>query len=96
MIRIVPRPSSSHPRRWNSCNWREITEQVRAEALAQAEARGLDAPLVWAAAEGWHPGVVGIVASRLKEAAHRPAVVIGFDGVVKPHRRLGDKVEHGR
>jgi single-stranded-DNA-specific exonuclease len=48
--------------------------------MAQAEARGLDAPLVWAAGEGWHPGVVGIVASRLKEAANRPAIVIGFDG----------------
>jgi single-stranded-DNA-specific exonuclease len=59
---------------------REITEAVRAEALAQAEARGLDGPLVWAAGEGWHPGVVGIVAARLKEAAQRPAVVIGFDG----------------
>ena len=59
---------------------REITEAVRLEALAQAEARGLDAPLVWAAADGWHPGVVGIVAARLKEAAHRPSVVIGFDG----------------
>ncbi|MFN3576493.1 MAG: DHHA1 domain-containing protein, partial [Tabrizicola sp.] len=59
---------------------REITEAVRAEALAQAESRGLDAPLVWAAAEGWHPGVVGIVAARLKEAANRPAVVIGFEG----------------
>jgi single-stranded-DNA-specific exonuclease len=59
---------------------REITEAVREEALAQAESRGLDGPLVWAAAEGWHPGVVGIVAARLKEAAHRPSVVIGFDG----------------
>lgn len=59
---------------------REITEAVRLEALAQAEARGLEAPLVWAAAEGWHPGVVGIVAARLKEAAHRPSVVIGFEG----------------
>ncbi len=59
---------------------REITEAVRVEALSQAEARGLDAPLVWAAGEGWHPGVVGIVAARLKEAAQRPAVVIGFDG----------------
>jgi single-stranded-DNA-specific exonuclease len=48
--------------------------------LAQAEARGFDAPLVWAAGEGWHPGVVGIVASRLKEAANRPAVVIGLEG----------------
>ncbi|WP_128514168.1 single-stranded-DNA-specific exonuclease RecJ [Tabrizicola thermarum] len=59
---------------------REITEAVRAEAMAQAEARGLDGPLVWAAAEGWHPGVVGIVAARLKEAANRPSVVIGFEG----------------
>ena len=48
--------------------------------MAQAESRGLDAPLVWAAADGWHPGVVGIVAARLKEAANRPSVVIGFDG----------------
>ncbi|WP_173486677.1 MULTISPECIES: single-stranded-DNA-specific exonuclease RecJ [unclassified Aliiroseovarius] len=59
---------------------REIEANVQALALEQAEARGLDAPLVWAAGEGWHPGVVGIVASRLKEATNRPAVVIGFDG----------------
>ncbi|OSQ46776.1 single-stranded-DNA-specific exonuclease RecJ [Marivita geojedonensis] len=59
---------------------REIEEAVRAQALEQAEERGLDAPLVWAAGEGWHPGVVGIVASRLKERTNRPAVVIGFDG----------------
>jgi single-stranded-DNA-specific exonuclease len=61
---------------------RDITDRVREEALAQAEARGLDAPLVWAAGEGWHPGVVGIVAARLKEAAGRPAVVIGLEGGV--------------
>lgn len=59
---------------------REIEEAVRAQALEQAEARGLDLPLVWAAGEGWHPGVVGIVASRLKELTNRPAIVIGFDG----------------
>ncbi len=59
---------------------RDIESAVRAAALAQAEERGLEAPLVWAAGEGWHPGVVGIVAARLKEAANRPAVVIGLDG----------------
>src|SRR6056297_1408727 len=59
---------------------RAIEEEVRAAALTQAEARGLEAPLVWAAGEGWHAGVVGIVASRLKENANRPAIVIGFDG----------------
>ncbi|MFV0246081.1 MAG: single-stranded-DNA-specific exonuclease RecJ [Qingshengfaniella sp.] len=59
---------------------REIENQVRDAALAQAEDRGIDAPLTWAAGDGWHPGVVGIVAARLKEAANRPAVVIGFDG----------------
>ncbi|MEM8577110.1 MAG: single-stranded-DNA-specific exonuclease RecJ [Pseudomonadota bacterium] len=58
---------------------REVEAQVRAAALSQAEARGLDAPLAWAAGPGWHPGVVGIVAARLKEAAHRPAIVIGVE-----------------
>ena len=59
---------------------RGIEMRVRDAAMAQAEARGLDAPLVWAAGAGWHPGVVGIVAARLKEATNRPAVVIGLDG----------------
>lgn len=59
---------------------RTIEAAVRAAALAQAEARGLDGPLVWAAGEDWHPGVVGIVAARLKEATGRPAVVIGLEG----------------
>ncbi|MEJ6395497.1 single-stranded-DNA-specific exonuclease RecJ [Gymnodinialimonas sp. 2305UL16-5] len=59
---------------------REIETRVREAALGQAEARGLDAPLVWAAEDGWHPGVVGIVASRLKDQTRRPAIVIGFDG----------------
>lgn len=58
---------------------REIEAAVRAAAMDQAETRGLDAPLVWAAGAGWHPGVVGIVAARLKEAANRPAVVIGVE-----------------
>ena len=59
---------------------REIEMRVRDAALAQAEARGTDGPLAWAAGDGWHPGVVGIVAARLKEATNRPSVVIGFHG----------------
>jgi single-stranded-DNA-specific exonuclease len=59
---------------------REIEAAVRLEAMAQAEARGVDGALVWAAGEGWHPGVVGICAARLKEAFGRPSVVIGFEG----------------
>lgn len=59
---------------------RAVEAAVREAALEQAAARGADGPLVWAAGEGWHPGVVGIVAARLKEAFDRPAVVIGLDG----------------
>ncbi len=59
---------------------RSIEAGVRSAALAQIEARGMDGALVWAAAENWHPGVVGIVASRLKEFTGRPAVVIALDG----------------
>ncbi len=58
---------------------REIEARVRDAALSQAEERGIDGPLVWAAGENWHPGVVGIVAARLKEATGRPAVVIGLE-----------------
>ncbi|MCF6445117.1 single-stranded-DNA-specific exonuclease RecJ [Nereida sp. MMG025] len=59
---------------------REVEAAVREAATQQAQARGTDAALVWAAGEGWHAGVVGIVASRLKEQFNRPAIVIGLDG----------------
>ena len=58
---------------------RDVENAVRAQALAQAEERSTDGALVWAAGAGWHPGVVGIVAARLKEATGRPAIVIGLD-----------------
>jgi single-stranded-DNA-specific exonuclease len=61
---------------------REIEAAVRASALAQADARGLDSPLAWAADDGWHPGVIGIAAARLKEATHRPAIVIALEGEI--------------
>jgi single-stranded-DNA-specific exonuclease len=79
-----PREASALAARLDQLNTdrREIEAAVREEAMAQAEARGMHGPLVWAAADGWHPGVVGIVAARLKEATHRPAVVIGFEGEI--------------
>ncbi|WP_375173378.1 single-stranded-DNA-specific exonuclease RecJ [Pseudooceanicola sp.] len=79
---IDPHEAQAMADRLNDLNAerREIEASVTAVALAQAEDRGLEAPLIWAAGEGWHPGVVGIVASRLKEATNRPAVVIGLEG----------------
>jgi len=75
---------------------REIETMVRDSALEQAEARGLEGPLVWAAGEGWHAGVVGIVAARLKEATNRPAVVIGLaDGEGKGSGRSISGVDLG-
>ena len=59
---------------------REVEAAVRDAALLQAQDRGIEGGLAWAAEDGWHPGVVGIVASRMKEATHRPSIVIGFDG----------------
>lgn len=75
---------------------RAIEAAVRDEALAQVEARG-DSRLSWAAAEGWHPGVVGIVAARLKEATDLPAVVIGIEnGIGKGSARSVPGVDLGR
>lgn len=40
-----------------------------------------EAPVLVVANEGWHPGVVGIVAGRLRERYRRPAIVIGVDPI---------------
>ncbi|MDG1521393.1 MAG: single-stranded-DNA-specific exonuclease RecJ, partial [Yoonia sp.] len=76
---------------------REVEAAVRDLAMDQATDRGLDGPLVWAAGKGWHPGVVGIVAARLKEATNRPAVVIGIDedGVGKGSGRSVSGIDLG-
>ena len=58
---------------------REMTDAVADEALAQAESRDVGSPLVWAAKEGWHPGIVGIVAARLVQHFSRPAIVVAID-----------------
>lgn len=61
-----------------------LDRRILEEALAQVEQAGdpgRHAALVLAG-DGWHPGVVGIVASRVVERYGRPAFLIAFDGDV--------------
>jgi single-stranded-DNA-specific exonuclease len=49
-------------------------------ALRELPAEQADAAALVIAGEGWHPGVIGIVASRLVERHWRPVILIGLDG----------------
>ena len=79
-----------------------VEAQVLLEADAQAQAQlgaDPDAPVIVTAGEAWHPGVVGIVAGRLRERWRRPAVVIALDpatGVGKGSGRSQPGVNLGR
>ena len=63
---------------------RRLTDtRVFEVARKQAQSRVRDddrAVILWG--DDWHPGVLGIVASRLVESYHRPSIVISFDGDV--------------
>jgi len=62
---------------------RSIYLAANKQATEQFDPEG-DAALVLSG-RGWHPGVIGIVAARLAEKFHRPAVLIAFDPLgVKP------------
>nr|WP_276591835.1 single-stranded-DNA-specific exonuclease RecJ [Sphingomicrobium nitratireducens] len=75
---------------------RAIEMLVTEQAAEQAE-RQADAPVIVVAGEGWHPGVVGIVASRIKERHHKPAFVVALDenGVGKGSGRSISGVDLG-
>ncbi len=64
---------------------RQAMEQsMLAEARAEADAElavGEGPAIVVTASDGWHPGIVGLLASRLKDHARRPAFAIAFNGV---------------
>ncbi len=69
-----------------------VTEQAIEQAAAQA-----GNPLILVSGAGWHPGVIGIVASRLKERFRRPAIVIAEeeDGTGKGSGRSISGVDLG-
>jgi single-stranded-DNA-specific exonuclease len=59
-----------------------IEKQMLAEARAEADAElmsGGGPAVIVTASESWHPGVVGLLASRLKDHARRPAFAIAFN-----------------
>jgi single-stranded-DNA-specific exonuclease len=58
---------------------REIELRIRGQAEAQIRDLG-ERPAYVLAGEGWHAGVIGIVASRLAERNRRPVVLIALDG----------------
>jgi single-stranded-DNA-specific exonuclease len=75
---------------------RRATER-EVEAAADAAYNELpdvlrEAPAIVVAGQGWHPGVVGIVASRLAECHHRPAVVVSLDAAKGTGRGSGRSI----
>lgn len=60
----------------------EIERQITEEAFAQVEARNHRTSGMVVYGDTWHPGVVGIVASRLTRHFHRPCLVLGREGVL--------------
>ena len=66
---------------------RQAIEQAVLEAAIEqvgsaGEGERSSAPFVLAHDERWHPGVIGIVASRLRERHDRPAIVVAWEGEV--------------
>jgi len=58
----------------------EIEAQVLDEAIKQVEDKQLYRnSCIVVGSKGWHPGVIGIVSSRLKEKYQKPAAVISYD-----------------
>jgi single-stranded-DNA-specific exonuclease len=75
---------------------RAIEAALLEDAIARVETEGAAGPIIVAAGEGWHPGVIGIIASRLKERYNRPALVVALkDGMGKGSGRSVPGVDLG-
>ena len=59
-----------------------LQDRILQEAIEKAEALPKDHKVTLVAMPGWHAGVIGIVAGRLKDRFGKPAIVIGVDGGV--------------
>ncbi|NNG05063.1 MAG: single-stranded-DNA-specific exonuclease RecJ [Inquilinus sp.] len=57
-----------------------IEAEVQRAAMALLDGRDDPGPVAVAAGEGWHPGVVGIVAGRLKDRYDRPTCIVALEG----------------
>ncbi len=75
----------------------QVQEQAVAYAAATYQGNQADAPIIIAQGKGWHPGVIGIVASRLKDAWRRPSFVLAIDvdGLAKGSGRSVPGVDLG-
>lgn len=71
-----------------------ILEQATVEAQKQLEADP-EAGILIAGGEGWHPGVIGIVAGRLKDRFHLPSIVIGWGQGLGPVAKGSARSVHG-
>jgi len=58
---------------------KQMQEKILNEALEKAAKLPEDRAITLVAMEDWHPGIIGIVAGRLKDRFNRPAIVIGVD-----------------
>jgi single-stranded-DNA-specific exonuclease len=67
---------------------RDVTEAA-IRAVERESNFDPDAPVVVVAGEGWHPGVIGIAAGRLRERWRKPVVVIGVDPVAEVGKGSG-------
>lgn len=77
---------------------KKLQEEILREAMAEAEKHDKSRQVTVVAMNGWHAGIIGIVAGRLKDQFERPAIVIGInaDGVGKGSGRSIPGVNLGR